>query len=179
MPTVAPPVAAYVPAVRTGNYVYTSGQLPMVDGALAGHRQGRRRGHAGAGRSRSSAQACALNALAAVEALIGDLDKVGRVVKVIGFVASAPGLHRPAAGRQRRQRAAARGVRRRGPARPQRRRRRRAAARRPGRGRADRRGRRLSREKAVREPAAVRSGFPSAAEAARAVIEGNVAGHAA
>ena len=85
------------------------------------------------------ARTCALNALAAVDALVG-LDAVVRVVKVVGFVASDAGLHRPAAGRQRRERAARRGLRRRRRARSLGGRGRGAAARRPGRGRADRRG---------------------------------------
>lgn len=88
VPDVAAPVAAYVPAVRTGAYVYTSGQLPMVAGALAGT------GKVGAGVSPEDAQAmaatCALNAIAAVKSVVGDLDRVVRVVKVVGFVASAP-----------------------------------------------------------------------------------------
>lgn len=89
LPRVVPPVAAYVPAVRTGALVYTSGQLPMVDGALPAT------GKVGAGVSPQDAYACArtcaLNALAAVDELVG-LDAVLRVVKVVGFVASAPGF---------------------------------------------------------------------------------------
>jgi enamine deaminase RidA (YjgF/YER057c/UK114 family) len=81
-------VAVYTPAVRTGAYVYTSGQLPMVAGALAAT------GKVGAGVTPEEAKAlaatCALNAIAAVKSVIGDLDKVVRVVKVVGFVASAP-----------------------------------------------------------------------------------------
>jgi enamine deaminase RidA (YjgF/YER057c/UK114 family) len=88
VPDVVPPVAAYVPAVRSGSYVYTSGQLPMVAGAMAAT------GKVGADvtpeQAKELAQACALNAIAAVKALIGDLDLVVRVVKVVGFVASAP-----------------------------------------------------------------------------------------
>ena len=88
VPEVAAPVAAYVPAVRSGSYVYTSGQLPMVSGALAGT------GKVGAGVSpedaRAMAATCALNAIAAVKSILGDLDRVVRVVKVVGFVASAP-----------------------------------------------------------------------------------------
>ncbi len=88
VPEVAKPVAAYVPAVRTGNHVYTSGQLPMRDGSLI------TTGKVGAGVSPDEAvecaQQCALNALAAVKALIGDLSRIVRVVKVVAFVASAP-----------------------------------------------------------------------------------------
>jgi len=88
VPAVTLPLAAYVPAVRSGNYVYTSGQLPMIDGVLAAT------GKLGAGISPEEgaelAKVCALNAIAAVKAVIGDLDKVLRVVKVVGFVASTP-----------------------------------------------------------------------------------------
>lgn len=89
LPTVAKPLAAYVPAVRTGNLVYTAGQLPLVDGNLVSS------GKVGTGvspdESRALARVCALNALAAVDALVG-IDAVTRVVKVVGFVASAPGF---------------------------------------------------------------------------------------
>ncbi len=89
LPAVVPPVAAYVPAVRTGSLVFTSGQVPMVDGAIPAT------GQVGAAVSPEAAydmaRACALNALAAVDALVG-LDSVVRVVKVVGFVASAPGF---------------------------------------------------------------------------------------
>jgi enamine deaminase RidA (YjgF/YER057c/UK114 family) len=89
LPPVAAPVAAYEPAVRTGNLVYTSGQLPFVGGELP------LVGLVGAEVSTEdaalAARACALNALAAVDALVG-LDSVRRVVKVVGFVASAPGF---------------------------------------------------------------------------------------
>ena len=88
VPAVVPPVAAYVPAVRDGNFVFTSGQLPMVDGEMAAT------GKVGADvtpeAAKEMAQACALNAIAAIKALIGDLDQVTRVVKVVGFVASDP-----------------------------------------------------------------------------------------
>jgi enamine deaminase RidA (YjgF/YER057c/UK114 family) len=88
LPDVAKPVAAYVPAVRSGAYVYTSGQLPMVDGTLAA--TGKVGAEVDAGRAKELAATCALNALAAVKAELGDLDQVRRVVKVVGFVASAP-----------------------------------------------------------------------------------------
>jgi enamine deaminase RidA (YjgF/YER057c/UK114 family) len=88
LPTVAAPVAAYVPAVVQGNLVYTSGQLPFVDGSLPAT------GKVGASVSASDAQGyaatSALNALAAVESVIGSLDRVTQVVKVTGFVASDP-----------------------------------------------------------------------------------------
>jgi enamine deaminase RidA (YjgF/YER057c/UK114 family) len=87
LPAVAPPLASYVPAVRTGSLVFTSGQLPLVDGALAVT------GKVGAGvspeQAKELAATCALNALAAVDALVG-LESVVRVVKVVGFVASTP-----------------------------------------------------------------------------------------
>jgi enamine deaminase RidA (YjgF/YER057c/UK114 family) len=88
LPAVAKPLAAYVPAVRTGNYVYTSGQLPTVDGQLV------ETGKVGASVSpeaaKAAARVCVLNALAAVRGVIGELSAVVRVVKVVGFVASAP-----------------------------------------------------------------------------------------
>ncbi|GAB3105057.1 RidA family protein [Isoptericola nanjingensis] len=87
LPDVAAPVAAYVPAVRSGNYVYTAGQLPFVDGALP------LTGKVGAGVSPEEAtdlaRTCALNGLAAVRSLVGTLDGA-RIVKVTGFVASDP-----------------------------------------------------------------------------------------
>ncbi|MEP7331561.1 MAG: RidA family protein [Terracoccus sp.] len=88
VPEVVPPVAAYVPAVRDGNLVFTSGQLPMVDGSMAA--TGKVGGAVTPETAKEMAQACALNAIAAIKALIGDLDKVTRVVKVVGFVASEP-----------------------------------------------------------------------------------------
>jgi enamine deaminase RidA (YjgF/YER057c/UK114 family) len=88
IPAVAKPVAAYVPAVRTGSYVYTSGQLPMVAGQLA--QTGKVGAEVTPERAKELAQICALNALAAVKAEVGDLSMVTRVVKVVGFVASAP-----------------------------------------------------------------------------------------
>jgi len=88
LPAVAKPVAAYVPAVRTGSYVYTSGQLPMVAGQLA--ETGKVGAEVTPERAKELAQICALNALAAVKAEVGDLSMVTRVVKVVGFVASAP-----------------------------------------------------------------------------------------
>ena len=91
VPDVAIPVAAYLPAVRDGNYIFTSGQLPMVSGALAATgKVGVGPGLLPAADAKKLAQVCALNAMAAVKALVGDLDKVTRVVKVVGFVASDP-----------------------------------------------------------------------------------------
>jgi enamine deaminase RidA (YjgF/YER057c/UK114 family) len=88
VPDVVPPVAAYVPAVRSGSYVYTSGQLPMASGALLA--TGKVGADVTAEQAKELAQQCALNAIAAVKMVVGDLDKVVRVVKVVGFVASAP-----------------------------------------------------------------------------------------
>ena len=90
LPRVVPPLAAYVPAVRTGNLVYTAGQLPLVDGKLKA--TGKVGAEVAPDVGRSLARICALNALAAVDSLVG-LDAVTRVVKVVGFVASAPGFH--------------------------------------------------------------------------------------
>ena len=90
LPDVVPPVAAYVPAVRTGNLVYPAGQLPMEAGSLI------RAGTVGADVTpedgKAMARVCGLNALAAVHSLVG-IDAVTRVVKVVGFVASAPGFN--------------------------------------------------------------------------------------
>ena len=89
LPGVAKPLAAYVPAVRTGNLVYTSGQLPLVDGQLT--HVGKAGAAVSAEDAKTAARTCALNALAAIDALVG-IDSVTRVVKVVGFVASAPGF---------------------------------------------------------------------------------------
>lgn len=90
LPGVVAPLAAYVPAVRTGNLVYTSGQLPMVAGELV--MTGKVGGDVSPEDAKALARVCALNALAAVHSLV-DIDAVTRVVKVVGFVASAPGFH--------------------------------------------------------------------------------------
>jgi len=91
LPTVVAPGGSYVPAVRTGQFVYTAGQLPVVDGKLPAT------GKVGAEVSPSDAAAlartCALNALAAAAAAAGGLDQIARIVKVVGFVASAPGFN--------------------------------------------------------------------------------------
>jgi len=89
LPEVAAPLAAYVPAVRSGNHVYVSGQLPFVDGQLPA--TGKVGAEVSVEQATELARRCALNALAAVEALVG-LDNVVKVVKVTGFVASAPGF---------------------------------------------------------------------------------------
>ncbi|MGK5552720.1 RidA family protein [Actinomadura kijaniata] len=91
LPEVVRPLAAYVPTSRTGNLVYTAGQLPMVKGELPVT------GKVGAEVSPETgyeqARICALNAIAAVRAEIGDLGRVRRIVKVVGFVASAPDFY--------------------------------------------------------------------------------------
>lgn len=88
LPPVAAPVAAYRPALRVGDQVWTSGQLPFVDGTLP------LTGKVGAGvdpqRAGELARICALNALAAIADLVGDLDAVRQVIKVVGYVASVP-----------------------------------------------------------------------------------------
>lgn len=89
LPAVAAPLAAYVPAVRTGNLVFTAGQLPMVDGKLV--RTGKVGKDVTPEQAAELARIAAFNALAAIDALVG-LDAVTRVVKVVGFVASAPGF---------------------------------------------------------------------------------------
>lgn len=88
VPAVSTPVAAYVPAVRTGNYVFTSGQLPMRDGQLI--TTGKVGGEVTAEEAVECARICALNALAAVRAEIGELSNIKRIVKVVAFVASTP-----------------------------------------------------------------------------------------
>jgi len=88
LPTVVPPVAAYIPAVVAGNLVYTSGQLPMVNGVLPA--TGKLGADVSAEQGKELARQCALNALAAVGSVIGSLDRITRIVKVVGFVASEP-----------------------------------------------------------------------------------------
>lgn len=91
IPEVAAPVAAYVPAVIHGDLVYTSGQLPFVSGALpATGKVGDGHGLVPASDAKDYARTAVLNALAAVKSVIGDLDRITRVVKVVGFVASSP-----------------------------------------------------------------------------------------
>ncbi len=89
LPEVVAPLAAYVPAVRTGNLVYTSGQLPIVAGELL--QAGKVGDDVSPADAKALARVCGLNALAAVHALVG-IDSVTRVVKAVGFVASAPGF---------------------------------------------------------------------------------------
>lgn len=88
LPPVAPPVAAYVPAVRTGTYVYTSGQLPLVEGKLQG--TGKVGDSVTVEEGAALARICGLNALAAAADAAGGLDAIVRIVKVTCFVSSAP-----------------------------------------------------------------------------------------
>lgn len=88
VPEATTPLAAYVPAVVTGRYVYTSGQLPVVNGELLA--TGKVGVDIDPDQAVELAARCALNAIAAIKSVIGDLDKVVRVVKVVGFVASDP-----------------------------------------------------------------------------------------
>jgi enamine deaminase RidA (YjgF/YER057c/UK114 family) len=89
LPPVSAPVAAYVPAIRSGHLVFTSGQLPFVDGGL--RRTGKVGGSVDPEDAAHDAKLCALNALAAVDELVG-LDAVVRVVRVVGYVSSAEGF---------------------------------------------------------------------------------------
>jgi enamine deaminase RidA (YjgF/YER057c/UK114 family) len=88
LPVVTPPLAAYVPAVRSGNFVYTAGQLPVVEGQLLA--TGKVGADVGVQEAAALARTCALNALAAVVSVTGRLSAIRRIVKVTGFVASSP-----------------------------------------------------------------------------------------
>jgi len=88
LPAVTLPLAAYVPAVRSGNFVYTAGQLPVVEGQLLA--TGKVGAEVGAHEAAALARTCALNALAAVVSVTGSLSAIRRIVKVTGYVASAP-----------------------------------------------------------------------------------------
>ena len=89
LPTAAAPVAAYVPAVKTGNLVFTAGQLPVVDGKLV--LTGKVGSDVTAEDAKKMAEICALNALAAIS-LVADIDHIEKIVKVGGFVNGAPGF---------------------------------------------------------------------------------------
>ena len=88
LPEVATPAGAYVPAVISGNLVFTAGQIPLVDGKLMA--EGRLGAEITAEQGKEIAQRCALNAIAAVKSVLGDLERVKKIVKVVGFVASTP-----------------------------------------------------------------------------------------
>jgi enamine deaminase RidA (YjgF/YER057c/UK114 family) len=89
LPTTAAPVAAYVPAVKTGNLVFTAGQLPVVDGKLV--QEGKVGSDVTPEDAKKMAEICALNALAAIS-LVADIDKIEKIVRVGGFVNGAPGF---------------------------------------------------------------------------------------
>ena len=91
IPDVVAPLASYVPTARSGAYVYTSGQLPIAKGELGA--TGKVGAEVDPERAAELAKVCALNAIAAVRAEIGELSKVKRIVKVVGFVASAPDFY--------------------------------------------------------------------------------------
>jgi len=88
LPEVAKPAGAYVPAVQSGNLVFTAGQIPLVEGKLIA--TGKVGKEISVEEAKSIARVCALNAVAAIKGVVGDLDRVKKVVKVVGFVASAP-----------------------------------------------------------------------------------------
>ncbi|MGH3458246.1 RidA family protein [Aeromicrobium sp.] len=88
VPSVVPPVAAYVPAVRSGSHVFTAGQLPLRDGELIA--TGKVGDAVSVEEATECAQQCALNAIAAVKSVVGDLASIRRIVKAVVFVASAP-----------------------------------------------------------------------------------------
>lgn len=88
LPDVVAPLASYVPAVRSGSYVYTSGQVPMVKGQMPV--TGKVGAEVDLDAAKDCARVCALNALAAVRSITGDLSAVTRIVKVVGYVASDP-----------------------------------------------------------------------------------------
>ena len=88
LPEVAKPAGAYVPAVQSGNLVFTAGQIPLVEGKLVA--TGKVGKEISVEQAKDIARICALNALAAIKGVVGDLDRVKKVVKVVGFVASTP-----------------------------------------------------------------------------------------
>ena len=88
LPSVSKPLAAYVPTMRDGNSIYTSGQLPLVDGQLAA--TGKVGETVTVENAQSYARICVLNGLAAIKAEVGDLDKITQITKLVGFVSSAP-----------------------------------------------------------------------------------------
>jgi len=88
LPEVAKPAGAYVPAVQSGNLVFTAGQIPLVEGKLFA--TGKVGKEISVEQAKDIARICALNAVAAIKGVVGDLDRVKKVVKVVGFVASTP-----------------------------------------------------------------------------------------
>ena len=90
LPPTARPLASYVPAVRTGNLVYCSGQLPIREGTVTCAGKVGPGGQTTEDEARDAAQVCALNCLAAIKGVIGDLETITRVVRITGYVNSAP-----------------------------------------------------------------------------------------
>ena len=88
IPNVVAPIAAYIPAKKTGNLVFTAGQLPMVNGELIS--KGLLGQDVEIEDAKNAARICTLNALAAIKGVIGDLDRIKQVVRVVGYVASIP-----------------------------------------------------------------------------------------
>jgi len=88
LPDAPKPVAAYVPAKQTGNLVFTAGQLPMVNGELIS--KGLLGQDVEIDEANKAARICTLNALAAIKGVIGDLDRIKQIVRVVGYVASVP-----------------------------------------------------------------------------------------
>ena len=88
LPEVAKPAGAYVPAVQSGNLVFTAGQIPLVEGKLVA--TGKVGKEISVEQAKDIARICALNAVAAIKGVVGDLDRVKKVIKVVGFVASTP-----------------------------------------------------------------------------------------
>ena len=88
LPEIPKPVAAYIPAKQSGNLIFTAGQLPMVNGALIS--TGHLGQDVGIEDAKNAARVCTLNALAAIKGVIGDLDRIKQVVRVVGYVASVP-----------------------------------------------------------------------------------------
>jgi enamine deaminase RidA (YjgF/YER057c/UK114 family) len=90
LPNVAPPAGSYLPSVISGNLVFTAGQIPLIEGKIAA--TGKVGGEVSLERAQEMARICLLNALAAVKSEIGDLQRVKRIVKLVGFVSSDPGF---------------------------------------------------------------------------------------
>ena len=88
IPDLSPPLAAYIPAKQTGNLVFTAGQLPMVNGELVS--KGLLGQDVEIDEANKAARICTLNALAAIKGVIGDLDRIKQIVRVVGYVASVP-----------------------------------------------------------------------------------------
>lgn len=90
LPEAAKPLAAYVPAVKEGNYIYTSGQIPLVAGELKF--KGKLGKELSVEQGYEAAKTCAINCLAAIKGVVGSLDNIEKIIKIVGFVNSAPGF---------------------------------------------------------------------------------------